>query len=346
MKILGMTKVDTKNFALASLRLIWPFNELNKAGHKCVVMGEREAEAMIRRRSYDLVKGYDLYVIQRMLHPHQGRTFEGFRSQGAKVVLELDDDLTDRHRNLGRGQFMQATIDNVDAVTVSTPGLAKLMRDYGKPVYTLPNHLDVDWFCKVSRKAERVFDGLVIGLVGTKSHWGDWIIVSEALKKIKENYPDVIIACGHYRPPYLEDALGSDLEMFAGIDYRGYPGMMRQFDIVLCPLDFDDMFNHSKSAIGALDAMAAERPVNGRAGGAVAVCSNVRVYRRVVNNGSNGVLVRGSWYDAVAELIEDKALRDGIAVNGLRWVKKNRDIKRGYRAWVKAYAAIMEGRDG
>lgn len=77
-------------------------------------------------------------------------------------------------------------------------------------------------------------------------------------------------------------------------------------------------------------------------GGAVPVCTNMPVYRRAVQHRHNGLLVNNDeWYDALSLLVRDTRLRNGLAVLGHRWVKKNRDIKTGCRLWHDTYMEIL-----
>ena len=341
MKILGLTKFDTSNFGLAALRIIWPFQNLNKLpGFDCVTYGNQQIKSIAQSGRMDAFAGFDLVVLHRLVYGRDGSKgfFDALHSMGAKIVFEVDDDIADRE---GLEDWYEATVSQCDAVTVSTPHLGGVMTRYNKPIHVLPNHLDTKWFGEISTGADRYFDGPVIGLVGTRSHWEDWIKVLPALQKIEENYPGVTIACAGFVPPYLEDNI-SRLKIFAAVHYNQYPALIRQFDILLSPLDQASEFNHSKSGISALDAMAAARPVGKKQGGAVAVCTDCRAYRRVVNDKANGLLIKNDedWYDAIVSLIEDRALRTKLQVNGLKWVKKNRDISRGAKLWAKAYREI------
>jgi glycosyltransferase involved in cell wall biosynthesis len=86
----------------------------------------------------------------------------------------------------------------------------------------------------------------------------------------------------------------------------------------------------------------ARRLSNGKIGGAVAVCTDMPVYRRTVNHMHNGMLINNSeWYDALKELIENESLRNQLAYRGHRWARDNRDISRGYRFWKRAYSNLL-----
>ena len=332
----------------AAYRAYWPLGELNKRRdfENCLVVTEDGLSKLLARRQLHRIQGYDLYIIQRMPIPPQGARalVNGLHGLGGKaVVFDVDDDLTNQYRDLGYDGWMEATVAACDAVTVSTPALGKIMERCGKPVFVLPNHLSAEHFAETSLAVERVFDELVIGTVSGQTKWGDLLLVADALKRIAQDYPEITIACAGYRPPYFESIEG--LQCFAPVEFRLLPGLYRQFDIVLCPLDAEDLFNHSKSAIGALQAMAAARPVGKGMGGAIPVVSgNLPVYRRAVNHRHNGLVVKnGEWYEAIAQLIEDRALRERLSVQALRWVKKHRNIDRVGPLWAKAYQTTLRG---
>jgi glycosyltransferase involved in cell wall biosynthesis len=331
-KVLGFVR-SGGNRAIAAIRGIWPLIELNKrADFECAYVESQQMEKIVRAGKTDRLRDYDLYVVCRMHGPVNGK--DPFPFVSGKLVYETDDDLTCEHRDFAVGQWVGDTVDLCDAVTVSTKHLNGVMQRYGKPTYTLPNYLRTDWYGKVSASAERLNDNLTIGLIGTPTHWGDWLIVLDALKRIKADYPNVTVACGGYRPPYLEDVIDV---MYAPLPFESYPAMLRQFDIRLCPLDGTDKFNLSKSPIAALEAMAATRPTGDKVGGATALCSDHPVYK-----GINTPLVTDEqWYDAIATFIEDPRRRHEVSVAGHKWVRKHRDMRQGVKLWARTYHEIV-----
>lgn len=339
---------DACTLGLTTYRALWPLEALAQRPDfgPCRFISQAEVrEAMRTGRYAALTENYDLYVIQRLVAPDTAGAAEFFgrlRANGAKIVFETDDDLTDEHRWVGYGEWLEQTLAHVDAITVSTPALARRMERYGKPIYVAVNRIKTGWFAEVSLQAERLFkEQLVVGLVGTRTHWGDWHRVLDALKRIQREYPDVVIAVAGYNPPYFR-CLGKQLVEFAGVPFEIYPAIIRQFDIRLCPLDPADPFNAAKSAVAALEAMAGARPVGKRLGGAIPVVQRgVKHYQRVVAHRHNGIVVRDEdWYSALAELIEDHALRRKLSVNGLRWVRRHRDIGNAAE-WAAAYKQIL-----
>lgn len=132
--ILAFTKMEGSE-AIAAYRVLWPLEYLGKRKDfgPCHVIAEKGIEHIMATGGARKLLGYDIYIFQRLLAPMEGSFFDILKEQGSKLVLEADDDISDKHRDLGHGQWLQPTIDQMDAVTVSTPHLKKVMEPYGKP---------------------------------------------------------------------------------------------------------------------------------------------------------------------------------------------------------------------
>ena len=347
MKILTVARINGK-MGLSPVhyyRAVLPLQHLNK--RKDIQATTITTETMfqaIKTGTTKRFENHDIYLLSR-LHLQKGfKEFADFiHSWGGKVVYDTDDDLTDQHRHLGAGDDVSITASAADHVTVSTSYLARRMESViGYMPTVLPNHIDFQGFANISLGAKRIDPGLTIGFIGTKTHYEDWKYPVKALRQLAEKYPDIRLGVAGYIPDYLRD-LPNSIAM-EPVPYKLYPRMMRQFDVVCCSLDPDDEFNRCKSAIKAIEAMSAARPLpNGKFGGAVPVCTDMPVYRRAVNK-SNGLLVdNDSWYDALEMLIEDKATRYKLQVQGHKWTRKNRDIAQGYKRWHRVYKQLLNG---
>jgi len=342
-KVLGIIKGDEKTIAIAGLRAIWPFEALHKRGWDAKIVDQDVLQALMENGQLDQLLGWDMYVLQRLLYK-VGPTglFGALRENGAKVIFEVDDDLTDDYRLFGSGDWLGETVEQCNAVTVSTPHLGKLMERFGKPVYVLPNHIKTEWFARASMAADREYDGPVVGLVGTQTHWDNWHLVRDALAVALEEFPSLKVAiCGYY-PRYITDLVTRErLLIFAPVPVEHYPALLRQIDVLLCPLS-DDPFNQSKSGVKALEGMSAARPVGKRVGGTAIIASNTKVYRRVVQHGHNGLLAKNdNWADSVVTVLKNDHLRYKLQTNGFRWVKKHRDISLAGPLWERAYKKTL-----
>jgi len=293
----------------------------------------------------ETITGYDIYVISRLYRDDGADEYvEDVHSRGGLVVFDTDDDLTEEHRHLdGKGEEFSNMVGRADLVTVSTPYLRDRMGKYTdrRPI-VLPNHVDFGWFARSSLLREKQHPGLNIGVIGTKTHYNDWLFLEEPFARIAEEY-DVNILTAGFEPDYL-----AEYTHIEGVPYKAYPQLMREFDVVCCALDPEDEFNKSKSSIKALESMSAARRLsNGKVGGAVPVCTDMTLYRRTVNDGHNGLLVdNDDWYEALKMLVEDERTRNRIAYRGHRWVRDNRDIRKGYRLWKRAYLDLLEEHNG
>lgn len=334
--------------AINYYRAISPLQHLSKRNDFDVeILGQEEIRGITENGESETLLGRDLYLTSRLFAGRAGRHefIDVLHQHGGKVVFDTDDDLTDEYRKLGRGEDFKGVLRDVDYVTVSTPYLRDCLAPYTKHVpVVLPNHVDAKWFSGASLGSERKYPGLTIGFIGTASHYDDWKFPMEALHRLATEYEGICILAAGYAPDYLR-ALPNFHELDP-VPYVMYPSLMRQFDIVCCSLDAEDGFNKSKSSIKALESMAAARVLpNGKIGGAVPVCTNMKVYRRTVQNKHNGLLTDNDhWYETLSHLIDDRLLRQRLAMQGLTWVTKNRDIRQGHRKWGLAYQKMMEGR--
>lgn len=342
MKILAFVKLGG-NTAISAVRTLWAMRELNKRkGVECKVVDDGYIQEVVSGKiPEETLFGYDLYILSR-IHGKPGRAspFADLTRNGAKLLYDTDDDLTDTSRDMGYGEWVEETIKLTDAVTVSTRNLKDVYSQYGKPTYVIPNLLDTAFYKSVSLSTKRAIpkDKVVIGLVGTRTHWGDWMIPLDAIKRIKAKYPQVFFICGGFIPKYYQGMVDS---FIAPVQFALYPAMLRQIDIRLCPLE-DTAFNASKSPIAAMEAMASARPIGKKQlGGAVPVVSDCSVFRGTVNHRHNGLVVNGEgWYDAIGQLILDKPLRNKLSATGLRWVRRERDICKGVDQRLHIYRQI------
>ena len=314
-------------------------------GFEVVAMNSKQVSTMANLEDKvrdKLLSDLDVYWLSRLQRKKGLDLFvKEVHSHGSKIIFDTDDDLTSEHRQLDIENDFLATVKAVDMVTVSTPFLASRMEGHiGYKPTVLPNNLDTSWFAKSSIDSERLSDKVTVGFIGTSSHYDDWKIAEPAVRKLSNTH-DVQVLTAGYCPDYLEDIPG--VKSLGGVSYPYYPGMMRQFDIVCCVLDEHDIFNHSKSSVKALEAMAsARRFSNGKVGGAVPVCTDMKVYRRTVGK-RNGVLIdNDDWYPVLKELVEDSALRQRLAIQGHKWVRKNKDINNHYQKWGKLLRRVCD----
>jgi glycosyltransferase involved in cell wall biosynthesis len=270
------------------------------------------------------------------------------------VVLEYDDDYWTDSRDLGYDyqDLLRQLLAEVDAVTVSTPHLRKLVQRYapGVPVYVLPNCVMWGEWQDRERWDTWPEDSVVLGLTGSQTHHEDWRVLEAVLPRVLNKYGQVCLLVGGFTPDYLEGLKDQfpDRVVFAEArPYGDYPEMVRQSDITLCPVIPDDEFNLSKSAIKAIEGMAASRPVNGHMGGSVPITSDLYYYRRVTGGHKRGLTIphtEDAWYEAITTLVTDDDKRMRMAKKGRSWVHQNRRIETQWSLWWDAYRGIHRRR--
>lgn len=284
-------------------------------------------------------KDFDIYTTCRMYTGDHKAVLKVIHDWGGLYVFDSDDDLTEDYRLVGgRGRHFKRVLADADYVTVSTPELAARFDSLTQnPPVVLENYIDAHPFSVAACSAKRIYAGITVGFSGTKTHWGDWYIPAVPWKRIINTLPQVTgLVHGNSLPGYLSWA---EPQAIPRCPYAEYPTALAQFDILLCAVDLDDEFNVGKSAIKAIEAMAA---------GVVPLCSPLPSYIRLAEAGAPVIIVentRSAWYDAMFDLIMDPERLKNLKQLCAPWVRDNKDIKVGYVHWVNAYTQMLEERD-
>lgn len=292
-------------------------------------------------------EGYDYYAMSRMYGKGTEEFVNLVHDTGAQILWDTDDDLTDEARLVsGYGEVFKEALRFADRVTVTTPKLAERLSRftrYGPTV--IPNYIDSLWMQESAASVQRFVPGLTVGFAGTMSHWGDWYVALKAFKHIAE-YDHVQPLTLGYWPPYFDVIPGIRIER---VPMPGYPGMLKQFDVLLCALDTEEpgpawqpkyepaggnyQWNEGKSAVKALEAMAL---------GVVPMCSDIPAYRELHEAGAPIVLVEGTqdeihneWVVMLEWLVSDTETRKRLSDAGPAWVAEHRDIRNtGWQLWA------------
>ena len=330
-RVLAMLGEFTQGSSVTFTRLTGPFAKLRNAGYPVAWMPYDMIRAKAARR--EGMSTYDVYILARAVN-HDGRIVDMIKrlqAAGKKVIWETDDDYTNEFRQVTDGD-PQAVVQECDAITVSTPYLREqtLKHTPGLPAYLLVNTIDFGFWSKVT-KSKRVIPGPAIGLVGTKTHYEDWKQLGDSLHRIAAEYPQAQFVLGGLHPDYLMDL--PNLHCLQPCEYINYPDMIAQFDIGLAPLDPDDNFNKSKSAIKALEYWAA---------GNCVVASKCSVYDAVMDpqrgfSASNP----DEWYQAIKAYLDDFDMAQEKAKNGIEWTWRNRNMDTRFPFWYNVYEEVF-----
>ncbi len=195
-----------------------------------------------------------------------------------------------------------------EGITVTNERLAKVYRDKGaKDVYVFPNSVipeDYKYFDLAPHKEIRVI------WQGGWSHAPDWFEITEPLKQVLEENPNVKFVVFGAAPPWLYNVLPKEqIEIHGWSHYEQYKIIRPNLgiDINLCPLA-GNMFNECKSPIKWYEASLGPRPE-------VTLAANVPPYSDEIVDGRNGMLYSdgAEFKQKLTVLIKNKELRLTLA---------------------------------
>lgn len=298
-----------------------------------------------------LASNYDVFVFPRLTAPPDSQMLEGLmalfyliRLAGKRIVYEVDDDFSNKHRDLtpmGVHRAMEIA-SWADAITVTTPYLGELMRkETRRPVYVLPNMIEPQLWKRPDQSIAH--EGVVIGLTGSPTHYYDWLVLKEVIPSLLAKHPTARFQVMGFHPDYLREL--PEVQFLPPVAYDQYVEVIRSCDIVLAPVDPTDTFNLSKSPIKVIEGMAATRPIGSAMGGAACIATDNLVYRLAIENGKNGLLCTHTpeaWYTAIDRLLSNPQERERLALAGHQWVWKRHDISATWVEWSRAYHKIVD----
>lgn len=336
-------------------RINMPFHYLGVNGWKCGWVYFSEIYDEFKKNGtaafWNMAASYDIFVFPRSVAP-ESIAMDGIRSlfyilrkAGKRIIYEVDDDITNQHRDFShQGVFGATQIASwTDAITVTTPLLGQLMSKRTKrPVHILPNMIDPTVW---DRPKNYHSEGLVIGLSGSTTHERDWNVLAPVLSKILTTEYDVpvMLRLMGFTPDYFRELPRT--EHYPGLSYEVYAEVVRDSDIVLAPVDPDDGFNLSKSPIKVIEGMGATRAVGNTLGGAACLATDNPVYRLAIDHEKTGLLVEHTeeaWFHAIDRVIRDHEFRASLQRKGSKWVWKHHNIQNEWRLWDKAYRKVLE----
>lgn len=286
------------------------------------------------------IKMADLVVFQECGTPRAMELMAMAKRLGKPVILEIDDfvHMVSPNNVSGYGSWNPATLFihrfnqmaiAADAMTVSTPQLAREYFVFNPNIYVLPNYLDKDkWDIPLSKK----IDGIIrIGWAGGNAHRDDLAMISPVIKKIIRDNPGKV---KFETMGMAKQELGG---IFSGLDdfdhvcpkcnYQGenitrmgenldnYPLVLASYgwDIALAPI-INTSFNCAKSDIKLKEYAALGMPM---------VASAVTPYIEAESKGLEVILARTfeEWYNNIDTLIKDEGQRRLIAQHNKKWIE-------------------------
>ena len=304
------------------------------------------------KKAYDLTKA-DTVVFQLVVYEALVVTIQELKKRGIYTIMDTDDDYLHLNSNSpafwtfhpktllkknadGKLQFnvfkekcnyaldhMFKAMKTVDMLQVSTPELAETYSIFNKNIVVLENCIDNELY----NFKKPVNDKPVVIWSGTKTHIDDLYQLSGC---VPTNCKLIIGGFTEAKDKGLfKDH--PDVTFMKGVELEDYPKKLVALgDIVAIPLE-DNKFNACKSDIKGLEHAACSIPC---------VASDVAPYRRWVQHGQNGFLVKKNktkfWMRYLQQLVNNKELREAMG----RVAKSramDRDIRKNIWQWEEIY---------
>ncbi len=278
----------------------------------------------------DVLDNYQCYWLHRV--PHTQAVEEFIRSaqeMGKPVIFDTDDLIFDEEKISYVRALQWMSPDEADLycdgvrryhrtlslcriATVTTEPLREAVRRLFPQIqcFLNPNALSdaqvaqADEALSFGRPPEDENIVRIAYLSGTRTHNIDFQECSGALKRILEAHPHVrLMVVGHLDVGSEFDRFGERIERYPLLPWQQLPGLLRNVDINLAPLELDNPFTESKSALKYFEAAVMGVPTVG---------SDVAPFRTAIRQGEkNGYLCRTEedWARCLTQLAEDRESR-------------------------------------
>jgi len=230
----------------------------------------------------------------------------------------------------------RTTLEACDVFIGSTRALVDhAERVTGLPAERYPNGVGIV-LARLSDEAlrrPRAPGGLRIGyLSGTTTHDHDWLHIEPTVLAVLRRRPDVELWLGgHVSPSTALQDLGDQVRRIPMLPWTELPGVLRDLDVNLAPLEPGSIFNEAKSAIKWLEAALTATPT---------IASPTEPFREVIADERNGLLAntRDEWGRALEGLLDDVDARARVGE------RARRDALLGFSPHVQGarYLAILE----
>lgn len=344
--------LHSEDSAVGNYRIWQPAKYLERAGHEIRLLPDKAINIKVDRKDAgegetsweELCEGIDLMVIQRPDTTEMLSLVLGIRDQyQIPYIYEIDDNIYDISKSSPSYQYWypgsvlfdiaEILISQADAVTVTTPELAKVFSPLNKNIYVLPNNQDPEIWDKIVRpKAE---SDIIIGWAGGSSHYDDLELLKRPLKKILRYNPNVKLRIMGTLPDFLN---GWERVQFRTdiVHTRQWPKKLAEldFDIGLAPI-VERPFNASKSDIKWQEYAMLGIPT---------IASDFGPYRRSIKHMETGLLSANNeyaWELNLLRLIESEELRRELATAARAEVLVNHNMETNVKQYEYCYAAVV-----
>ncbi|WP_153076482.1 glycosyltransferase family 4 protein [Paraburkholderia bonniea] len=227
-------------------------------------------------------------------------------------------------------------------ITTSTNFLAdKLIENFNKPTYVVPFGVNLRQLKISEIVASDFHDAKFIGyLSGTSSHQADFAQAAPALRRILEKYDDVFLKVVGFLD--VSTYLAGLEHKVCRVDFMDWQYLMIETATCLvniAPFEVDSEFCKAKSELKFVEAALSGVPI---------VASAVPAFCDAIKNGVNGFIAHNDdeWYDALASVIEDDALRNRVAAEAKLTIARTYYPQRIGARLVEIYTEIVKSHHG
>lgn len=239
------------------------------------------------------------------------------RETETRLVYDLDDallSLSPSHVDYEHYRSLRPAIirsvEVADQVFVSSEPLKRQVQPHNASVEVIPNVLDERLFCPPAPPRR---DGVVrFVFMGTITHGDDLALIQPAIQKAHKAFGKRVsfsLIGGvprHMTPRRWVPIAIPPAALRSYPSFTTWLSVQNAWHVGLAPL-LDTEFNRAKSYLKYLDYAVLGLP---------GIFSDVEPFRPVVRHGANGLLCDASpeaWYDAIATMVENVALREAVA---------------------------------
>ena len=347
----------------AFYRLIQPAAHLDSQGLAQVsIVGPQEE----RDQVYDAIAVSDVLVFGKVSTENKARLFEEVRKYGKKVVMDIDDDMFnlspyspfyakigvkefshidetgaaiplwkdglggfDIKKNQERAERFRGILRSVDLITVSSPYLAELYREFA-PTALIPYALDASWWKPAKVKYPERY--LRLGWRGSQSHYEDLMWIKPVFNDLMKRHSYLKLIMVGWCPQAWANGFEGRIEVHPWVPNQFYPNYMMSLG---CDLSFTPWasipFNKGKC----------ETPwIEWSALGVPGVYPAVSPLTEAIAHNETGLLALSleGWFESLNKLIKDPGLRDRIGRAARTKVEKDWDV----RKTILKYRDLME----
>ncbi|HVE47866.1 MAG TPA: glycosyltransferase [Acidimicrobiales bacterium] len=282
----------------------------------------------------DLAATADAVVVYRVPSTHQVlELIASVRARGVPVFFDVDDLIFDPDLRaeipalailegaeaelwLEGVHRYRTTMEACDVFVGSTELLCRHAREVvGLPAARFANGVGVELAraADVAMNRPRAPGPVRIGyLSGTDTHDHDWRMVEPVVAELLAEQPEIELWLGGLlRTSPALDVYGDRVRRLPFLPWLELPGVLRDLDVNLAPLEAGSRFNEAKSAIKWLEAALVGTPT---------IASPTQPFREAIRDGENGRLATTGqeWLNALEDLLGDAGARRRMGARARR----------------------------